>query len=93
MAAMLAAARAGEWDLLILLETDCSAHTNLLEQPSLSMPAAWTDEMRASTAALLASILADEAEIRTLCAARLTQLSLQMSSAQMQRKLSRAYDA
>lgn len=98
--AMLAAARAEDWDLLVMLESDCAAHVAalqreeplslLLQQQLSEQQCAQKDQRKGE---LLTRMLADDGELRRLVAARMAQLSNKMSSASTERKLSRAYGA
>ncbi len=87
--AMLAAARAEDWDLLVALESDCAAQVAALKQAEALT--ALSSRQNKQKAALIEQMLADDGELRPLVAARMAQLSHQMSSASTQRKLSRAY--
>ena len=90
-AAMLAAARAEDWDVLVTLEATCAARVASLQQgeplATLSL------QQNERKAALLKQMLANDIDIRQLAATRMTQLSNEMSSASTERKLSKAYDA
>ncbi len=91
---MLAAARAEDWDGLAALETQCSALVSALQQDdALAAMSALTPQQRQQNAALIGQMLADDGEIRSLIAARMTHLSNQMHSASTERKLSRVYGA
>ena len=91
---MLAAARAQDWDGLAALETQCSALVSALQQDdALAASSALMPTQRQQNAALIGQMLADDGELRSLIAARMTQLSNQMHSASTERKLSRTYGA
>ncbi len=92
--AMLAAARAEDWDLLVSLENDCAAHVAALQREEPLLPVQQlSEQQRARKGELLTRMLADDGELRRLIAARMAQLSNKMSSASTERKLSRAYGA
>ena len=88
--AMLAAARAENWDLLVTLEAACAAQVATLQQSERNDEN--NDENNNERkAALITQMLADDGELRRLITARMTRLSSQMSSASTERKLARAY--
>ena len=89
--AMLAAARAEDWDRLVTLEATCAAHVATLkrDEPLVVLSVQQSEQK----AALLTRMLADDGELRRLIAARMTQLSNEMNSTNTERKLSRAYGA
>jgi flagellar protein FliT len=89
--AMLAAARAEDWDVLVTLEAACAAHVATLQQGEPL--AVLSAQQRERKGALVKQMLADDVELRRLIAARMAQLSNEMSSANTERKLSRAYGA
>ena len=89
--AMLAAARAEDWDVLVTLEATCAAHVAALQRDEALT--ALSAEQNDQKAALITQMLADDGELRRLIAARMTQLSNEMNSAHTERKLSRAYGA
>jgi flagellar protein FliT len=92
--AMLGAAHAEDWDLLVALESGCAAHVATLqreEQLLLLAEQPLSMQQSARKASLIEQMLADDGELRRLIAARMAQLSNKVSSARTERKLSRAY--
>ncbi len=88
--AMLGAARAEEWDLLVALESGCAAHVATLQrQEKLLLKQPLTMQQR--KASLIKQTLADDGELRRLIADRMAQLSNKVNSTRTERKLSRAY--
>jgi flagellar protein FliT len=87
--AMLAAARAQDWDALVTLEAACAAHVARLQrdEPELTL----SSRQRERKSGLVTQMLADDGELRRLIADRMTQLTNEMNSANTERKLSRAY--
>jgi flagellar protein FliT len=94
---MLVAARSENWDVLVTLEATCAAHVATLQRDepalglSLGLDLALSSQQIQQKAALVAQMLADDAEIRQLVTARMVYLSNQSNSASTERKLSRAY--
>lgn len=88
---MLAAARQGDWDRLVELETRCASHVETLRRGEA--PVALTGESRLRKVQIINKILADDREIRNLTEPWMTQLSRMMNSAGTERKLSQAYGA
>jgi flagellar protein FliT len=90
--AMLGAAHAEDWDLLVALESGCAAHVATLQrEEQLLLLAEQPLSMQQRKASLIEQMLADDGELRRLIAARMAQLSNKVSSARTERKLSRAY--
>jgi flagellar protein FliT len=89
--AMLAAARAEDWDNLVALEATCAAMVKSLQQGEMLAPLSSQQEERKAT--LIEQMLADDGELRRLVAARMAQLSNQLHSTSTERKLVRAYEA
>lgn len=88
---MLAAAREGDWDRLVELETRCASHVETLRQGEAPVPL--TGESRLRKVQIINKILADDREIRNLTEPWMAQLSRMMNSAGTERKLSQAYGA
>nr|WP_132257201.1 flagellar protein FliT [Paucimonas lemoignei] len=88
---MLSAAREGDWDRLVELETRCASHVATLRQGEA--PVALTGESRLRKVQIINKILADDREIRNLTEPWMLQLSQMMNSAGTERKLSQAYGA
>jgi flagellar protein FliT len=85
---MLAAARGGDWDRLIALETRCTAQVKILqhgEPPQLS------GELRERKVKIIHKILADGREIRNLTEPWMAHLSKLINSTGTERKLNQAY--
>ena len=86
---MLAAARIGDWDQLIALESDCAARVQMLRDAGPLPP--MTGSARDEKVRILKKILADDREIRALTEPWLDKLSAMINAAGTERKLSRAY--
>jgi flagellar protein FliT len=87
---MLAAARRGDWDRLIVLENRCSDQVTILrngEPPQLS------GELRERKVQIIHKILADDREIRNLTEPWMAHLSKLINSTGTERKLNQAYGA
>ncbi len=86
---MLAAARAQDWDLLLMLETECAAHVATLkrDEPLVVL----SKQQSQQKGELITRMLAEDGELRRLMAIRRTELSNELNSANTERKLSRAY--
>ncbi len=87
--AMLAAARAEDWDGLGVLEAECAAHVATLQrdEPQVLLSSPQSEQKAAS----IVQMLDDDRQIRQLASARMTHLSNEMHNASTERKLSRAY--
>ena len=88
---MLAAAQAEDWELLVILESRCSAHVQTLKEKEPLQ--ALSSLEREQKIKIIQKILADDREIRILTESWMAQLSTLMNSANAERKLSVAYDA
>lgn len=88
---MLTAARAEDWELLVILESRCAAHVQALQEKEAFQALSSLERERKVT--LIQKILADDREIRTLTEPWMAQLSILMNSANSERKLSEAYGA
>lgn len=88
--AMLAAARLGDWDEVVILEARCKDHYGfLMHTPAPPLSA---DESRAKLAAIRV-ILSHDAEIRALAEPRLHALQAHIMSTRHARQSVRAYEA
>ena len=90
-AQMLAAARSGEWDVLVALERDCSALFARLFSGEEEQPR--SAEFQHRKARLIRGILDDDAEIRLLVEPWLNQLSQLIGHAGRERRLIQTYRA
>lgn len=88
---MLAAARQGDWDRLVELESRCASHVETLRAGE--PPAPLTGESRMRKVKIIKKILADDREIRNLTEPWMAQLSQLINSNGNERKLSHAYGA
>jgi len=86
---MLAAARAGDWDQLVALETRCASHIAILK--AKDGPAPLTGAVRDRKVQIIQKILADDREIRTYTEPWMTKLTALINSTGTERKLSQAY--
>lgn len=86
---MLTAARSGDWDQLVALESDCARQVALLRRAEPLQP--MTGTARDQKVACIRKILADDREIRSLTEPWMAQLAGMMQSAGTERKLSKAY--
>ena len=86
---MAAAARAGEWDRLTILERRYSA---LVAKLGAAQPAPLTPEMRRHKIELIHKILADDAEIRNHAEPWMSRLQNLLGNTGMERRLRQAYD-
>jgi flagellar protein FliT len=86
---MLAAARVGDWDNLIALESRCADQVSILKNSE--PPAPLTGESRARKVAIIKEILAHDREIRDLAEPWMAKLSSLINSSGAERKLNRAY--
>lgn len=88
---MLTAARAEDWELLVILESRCSAYVQTLqEKEPLQLLSSLEREQKVC---IIQKILADDCEIRKLTEPWMAQLSILMKSTNTERKLSEAYGA
>lgn len=88
---MLAAARQGDWDRLVELESRCASHVETLRASEPPVPL--TGDSRVRKVQIIKKILADDREIRNLTEPWMVQLSRLIDSTGTERKLSRAYGA
>lgn len=88
---MLAAARVGDWDQLIALESRCASHVSVLRDGE--SPAPLAGSVRDQKVRIIKKILADDREIRNITEPWMKQLAGLMQSAGTERKLSQAYSA
>lgn len=88
---MLAAARNGDWDQLIALESRCAAHVETLK--AQEPPTPLTGASRERKVMIIKKILADDREIRNLTEPWMAQLAKMINSTGNERKLSQAYGA
>lgn len=86
---MLAAARDGDWELLLALETRCSARIEFLKTQPPSVPL--TGEVRERKVRIIKKILADDCEIRNITEPWMAQLAELINSSGANRKLHQAY--
>jgi flagellar protein FliT len=86
---MLAAARAGDWDRLIALETHCARHVQTLQDGEQPIPL--TGAVRERKVKIIHKILADDREIRDLTEPWMAQLASLINSTSTERKLANAY--
>lgn len=88
---MLAAARVGDWDQLVELESRCASHVAILKNQEPPMPL--TGPNRERKAALIRKVLEDDRQIRTLTEPWMQQLEALINSTGTERKLSQTYGA
>lgn len=88
---MLAAAREGDWDRLVALETRCSDQVSILKTGE--PPIALTGASRERKVEIIKKILADDREIRNITQPWMEKLSLLINSTGAERKLNHAYGA
>ncbi len=88
---MLSAARVGDWDQLIDLETRCASHVAILKNEENPEPL--TGVVREHKVSIIKKILAHDREIRNLTEPWMAHLAAMMNSAGTERKLSQAYSA
>lgn len=88
---MLAAARNGDWEQLVALESRCANHIETLkvEEPRAALP----KEERERKVNIIRKILEDDREIRNITEPWMAQLSMMINSVGTERKLSKAYGA
>lgn len=86
---MLTAARAGDWDHLVTLETHCSDRVQSLKRHE--PPMALSGAARERKVKIIHKILADDREIRNLTAPWMAKLSNLINSTHTERKLSSSY--
>lgn len=88
---MLAAARNGDWDELVALESRCAGHVETLRQNEAPVPL--TGESRLRKVQIINKILADDREIRNLTEPWMAKLAQMISSTGTERRLNKAYSA
>ena len=88
-AQMLAAAEAGDWDGLALLEQRCSGHIDLLRRAEAAVVLNPTG--RQAKIDCIRRILADDRKIRDLTMPWMAQLSALINNSGTQRRLANAY--
>lgn len=88
---MLQAARAGDWELLSRLETDCTSRVQRIRENEA--PAELSSELRERKIRIIKKILADDKEIRDITEPWMQQLANLMKNSGTARKLSRTYGA
>ena len=86
---MLAAARSGDWDNLVELETDCAARVQALQAGE--PVAALSGASRERKVQMIHEILANDRAIRDLTMPWMARLSTMINSAGTERKLAAAY--
>jgi flagellar protein FliT len=86
---MRAAAEAGDWDALALLEQRCSAHVDLLKRSEAAVQLNPTG--RQAKIDCIRRILADDRRIRDLTMPWMAQLSAMINNNGTQRRLANAY--
>lgn len=89
--AMLSAAREGDWDNLIKLESRCAEHVRYLEKNDVNIEL--SPSSREKKIDFLKTILCYDKEIRNITQPRLAQLAALISNTGTQRKLNHAYNA
>lgn len=88
---MLAAARNGDWEQLIALESRCASHVETLRQGEAPMPL--SGPVRERKVQIIQKILADDREIRNLTEPWMAHLAKLINSTGTERKLTQAYGA
>jgi flagellar protein FliT len=86
---MLAAAEAGDWDHLVVLEQACTAHVDVLKRAEAAVEL--TPSSRQAKVDCLRRILADDRKIRDLTTPWMAQLSALINNSGTQRRLANAY--
>ena len=86
---MLAAARIGDWDKMVELESHCSSQVETLKLGESPVPL--TGAVREIKVRIIKQILADDREIRNITEPWMRQLSVMMNSTGTERKLSQTY--
>ena len=86
---MLAAAEAGDWDHLTVLEQACTAHVNMLKRQEAAVEL--TASHRQTKIDCIRRILADDRRIRDLTMPWMAQLSAMINNNGAQRRLANAY--
>lgn len=88
---MLAAARTGDWEKLVALESRCARQVEILrnEEPRAALPG----NVRDRKVKIIKKILEDDREIRNITEPWMAQLSALLNSTSTERKLSQTYGA
>lgn len=86
---MVAAATAGDWDMLVQLEQQCAAHTRTLKQQEPAEPL--RGEQRERKIELIRQILMADRQIRDLTMPWMTQLTALINNTKTERRLINAY--
>jgi flagellar protein FliT len=88
---MLAAARVGDWEQLIELESRCASQVDILrtEEPRTAL----SGSVRERKVALIKKVLEDDRQIRSITEPWMEQLSMLINSVSTERKLSSTYGA
>jgi flagellar protein FliT len=89
---MLVAARTGNWDQLVALESRCSSHVQIIKQNAAPREALSPIAHERKTK-IIKKILQDDREIRNITEPWMAQLSAMINSTGAERKLSQAYGA
>lgn len=87
---MLTAARSGDWDQLISLETRCTDQVRSLQTGE---PPQLTGQLRERKVQIIRKILSDDREIRNLTEPWMAHLAKLINSTGTERKLNNAYGA
>lgn len=87
---MLTAARSGDWEQLIELESRCAGHVQTLKANETPVPL--TGATRERKVKIIQKILADDREIRNLTEPWMAHLAELINSTSTERKLNQAYD-
>jgi flagellar protein FliT len=88
-AQMVAAASAGDWSRLVLLEQQCAAYVTALKESE--PPAALEGASRDKKVAAIRKMLADDRQIRDLTLPWMAKLASLIHSTGTERRLARAY--
>lgn len=88
---MLAAARVGDWDQLVVLESRCASQVDILrrEEPRTAL----TGQSRERKVELIKKVLEDDRQIRSITEPWMDHLAALINSTGTERKLSQAYGA
>ena len=86
---MLLAARSGDWDKVVALESHCAGHVERLkaQEPQEPLPL----EARDTKVRIIKKILEDDRQIRNIMQPWMAQLAVLINSTGTERKLSKAY--
>lgn len=86
---MLAAAEAGDWDHLVVLEQECTAHVDVLKREEAAV--VLNPSGRQAKIDCIRRILAHDRQIRDLTMPWMAQLSALINNSGTQRRLATAY--